>query len=248
MDESEQPKLYDPIRSILLTILIFFSSQIFAGVVLGSILAVAYNTNDPGALIESNMWFHFAYVAVIEAVTIGIIYWLLKIRKLNLGSIGINKPKLKYIGYALGGYVIYFVLFFAVLLATKALIPGLDLEKKQELGVDMATQGRQLLPVFMSLIILAPITEEIVMRGFLFGGLRTRLRFLPAAIITSILFGLAHITQASEGLLWAAAIDTCILSMILCYLRETTGSLWAPILVHMMKNSLAFVFLFNLIG
>ncbi len=139
------------------------------------------------------------------------------------------------------------VLYIAVLIAAKTLVPSLDIEKEQDIGFDRSIKGLSLLPAFITLVIIPPITEEIVARGFLFGGLRTKLPFISSAIITSAMFAAAHIGGAKEGLLWVAAVDTFILSLILCYLREKTGSLWPPIVVHMLKNGLAFFILFNLI-
>jgi len=60
-------------------------------------------------------------------------------------------------------------------------------------------------------------------------------------MVTSLVFGLAHLEFGSGGpLVWAAAIDTFLLSIILVYLRERTGALYAGILLHMLNNFIAF--------
>ena len=41
-------------------------------------------------------------------------------------------------------------------------------------------------------------------------------------------------------------LDTFILSLVLIYLREKTGGLWASITLHAFKNGVAFVALFAL--
>ena len=41
-------------------------------------------------------------------------------------------------------------------------------------------------------LLLAPVCEEIAFRGFLFGGLRQRMRFAAAAIISGMAFGAIH--------------------------------------------------------
>jgi len=90
-------------------------------------------------------------------------------------------------------------------------------------------------------VVLPPLGEETLIRGYLYSGLRQTWRFLPALVITSLMFGLAHLEFGSGGpLVWAAAIDTAILSIVLCYLREKSGALYAGILVHMMNNLIAF--------
>jgi membrane protease YdiL (CAAX protease family) len=71
----------------------------------------------------------------------------------------------------------------------------------------------------------------------LYGKLKNRVPAVVAAIVTSLLFGLAHFQ-------WNVAIDVFILSLILCALRSLTGSIWAGVLVHVIKNSLAYYLLF----
>jgi len=127
----------------------------------------------------------------------------------------------------------------------KALFPSLNFEQEQEIGFSTAVSGLTLVPIFISLVVLPPVVEEILARGFLYTGLRTKLKPILATLITSVLFAVAHL-QWGEGapLLWVAAIDTFVLSMVLCYLRETTGRLAAPIMLHAIKNGIAFAALF----
>jgi hypothetical protein len=83
------------------------------------------------------------------------------------------------------------------------------------------------------------------MRGFLFSSLKRGMTVVVAAIVTSSIFAIAHLQFGSDApLLWLAAIDTFVLSLVLCYLRQKTGSLWPCIGLHMIKNGLAFTVLF----
>lgn len=84
------------------------------------------------------------------------------------------------------------------------------------------------------LAVLAPIAEELVFRGLLYGWLRGFLPFALTAILTSVLFGLAH------GEL-AHAIAAGILGLALAFLRERSGSLWPPIAAHVANNLVAVV-------
>ena len=70
-----------------------------------------------------------------------------------------------------------------------------------------------------------------------------------SSIIVSVLFGLAH-TQFGSGepLLWIAFVDTFVLSMILCYAVDRYKTLWPAIGVHAIKNGIAFINLFVIIG
>lgn len=247
MEPQTQPKMYGPIQSVLLTVFIFIASQIAAAVLVGLIpLFLGWDSARAANWVQDNVWGTFAFVALLEAVNLGLVYALLKNKQLNIRSLGVGTFKINHIGLAVAGFVVYFLVYIVGIVVIKSLVPSLDLEQKQEIGFETTTAGISLLPVFISLVILPPVAEEIVARGFLFGGLRTKLPFLSAAVITSAMFAAAHITGAKEGLLWVATIDTFILSLVLCYLREKTGSLWPPIAVHMIKNGLAFVLLFNI--
>lgn len=130
-------------------------------------------------------------------------------------------------------------LLLTVVLANIALLvlPWFDPQQAQDVGFDNLTKGNDYLLAFVTLIILAPVAEELVFRGYLFGKLRTIAGLLPAVILTSLLFGAVHMQ-------WNLAVDTFALSLVLCSLREMTGSIWAGVLLHMLKNGVAFYFLF----
>ncbi len=100
---------------------------------------------------------------------------------------------------------------------------------------------------FISLVILPPLAEEIMVRGFLYSTLKKAMRPIGAVILTSALFAAAHLPEGgAAGPLYIAALDTFILSLVLIYLREKTGGLWASITLHASKNGIAFLLLFVL--
>jgi membrane protease YdiL (CAAX protease family) len=245
----QRPKLYGPIATILITVFTFFGSQIFAAIAISLIVPIwyEYSAEQVFDALETNPWLQFLFIGIVEAITLGVIYKFLKARKAGFNSIGLNQLQVRHLLQAAIGFVIYFVIFLVIAVAATALIPGLDTEAQQELGFDMSTTGLNLLPIFLSLVILPPIAEEIVARGFLYTGLKAHIAVLRAALITSLLFGAAHLAGGAEGeLLWLAALDTFVLSMVLCKLKDRSNSLWPCIGVHMMKNGLAFVVLFNI--
>ncbi len=78
-------------------------------------------------------------------------------------------------------------------------------------------------------ILLAPLIEEIVFRGFFFAALETRFGFALAASISSFIFAVVHL-----NLLTLAPL--ALLGFIFCYLYQRTGSLWLPIAYHSLFN------------
>lgn len=247
-DETKQPLHYGPFAAILLTILLFIGSQLLAGIIVGLLGAVLHGWSGQ----QTTEWISSGdalpqalIIGLSAAVSIVCLNWFLRRRKDNLQAIGLRDLRFSAVWQAAVAFVIYIVCYFAALAALKALIPSLNLEQEQDLGLDVSARQNVALLVF-NLVIIPPFLEELLMRGFLFGGLRTKLAFVPAALVTSILFAAAHLPEGVGGLLWIGAIDTFILSLVLCYLREKSGSLWPAIFVHMIKNSIALIYLLHI--
>jgi membrane protease YdiL (CAAX protease family) len=86
------------------------------------------------------------------------------------------------------------------------------------------------------IVIAAPISEEICFRGMLFGGLRTRLPRLAAALISGLIFGGLH---ALTGV--SAVPPLIVFGFVLALLYEKTGSIAPGIVLHMLNNSIALI-------
>lgn len=242
-------KLPSPFVTVVFTVGLYFGAQLLAGVVLAFIPSVlGWSPEAANAWLRNSSWAQFLFIAIVETITLWVLYKFLKNRQAGFRDIGLNDPKLRYLGQAVTGFILYFVVYLVILSVVSQLVPGLNTDQKQELGFNTTTSGSDLWPIFIALVILPPLTEEIVVRGFLYGGLKTKLKPATAALIASAIFAIAHLGEGgSGGLLWVAGIDTFILSMVLCYLRDKSGSLWPCIGVHMLKNGLAFVLLFNIV-
>ena len=93
-------------------------------------------------------------------------------------------------------------------------------------------------------ILIAPVTafcEEIFFRGLIFGGLRQRLSLWPAAVASGLIFGLLHLTAGDVGV----ALQLSILGVIFAWAYERSGSLWVPISLHLLNNTIAFISLIS---
>ncbi len=237
---------WGPVAAVLVTIGIYYVSQ-FLGAM---IVSLGYALVHPNAIAQLRGWLttsidaQFFFIVTVEAITLGLLYLFLRARKASFRSIGLRQPKLKDFGFVLVGFGIYFPLLLALFAAIKRFVPKINLEQKQQLGFESA-HGGALVLVFISLVILPPLVEEILARGFLYSGLKRHLPTAAAVLITSLLFATAHLQIGSgAALLWAAACDTFLLSLVLIFLREVTDGLWASIGLHMLKNMIAFVALF----
>lgn len=240
---------YGAAAAILVTFLAYLGSQIFAGILIGSWANIAgKDSAEVLGDIGASTYLQFSFLLIVGIVTLYVIWAFLKSRGNSLADIGLaRKPNIKDIFPAIKTFVVYFLLMIVVSIIVKSLTQ-IDTEQEQILGFeDSSSNTLKLVLVFFSLVIIPPIVEEIMVRGFLYTGLKKTYKFATAAVVTSLIFGIAHLQLGSgEPPLWIAAIDTFVLSMFLIRLREKTGSLWSGMLVHFIKNGLAFLFIFIL--
>jgi membrane protease YdiL (CAAX protease family) len=96
-------------------------------------------------------------------------------------------------------------------------------------------KGFGAIPIQILLIVFAaPVTEEICFRGMLFGGLRTKLPRIAAALICGLIFGALH---ALTGV--TAVPPLIVFGFLLALLYERTGSIIPGMLLHMLNNTVA---------
>ncbi|MCB1168698.1 MAG: CPBP family intramembrane metalloprotease [Leptospiraceae bacterium] len=88
---------------------------------------------------------------------------------------------------------------------------------------------------FLLAVIVAPILEEVVFRGFLYGYLRTHFSVFAAAPITGFIFAILHPQGA------VAIPHLFFLGTGLCLLREYNRSLLPAMVTHMITNLLVMV-------
>ena len=92
---------------------------------------------------------------------------------------------------------------------------------------------------FVSLLVIAPITEEILCRGILFNILKQKFSCPISIIISSLIFGLMHILAGGIIL----AVSATILGILLCLIYQTTKSMKLTILAHSVANLPDFLFI-----
>lgn len=155
----------------------------------------------------------------------------------NATEIGLQHlPTFVDIGLAPIGYIIYTVGATFILNLMK-LFPWFQADQAQDVGFGyFITTGDRILAM-LALVVIAPIAEEIVMRGWLYGKLRTRLKAPIAILLVSVLFGFLHGQ-------WNVGAGVFMLSLVLCSLREITGTIWSGILLHIISNGIAFYLLY----
>lgn len=156
------------------------------------------------------------------------ILWRMNVRNIpypDLGLIRFNKKDL---------YLSVFILAIFIALEEVYMLM-LDIEMPQGFIDFMLSE-----PIILSLIsvlIIAPIAEEFIFRGFLFSQLsRTRLGAWGAVSISSFLWTIIHFQYEFKILL-----ILFIFGIFLGYIRMAYNSLGLPIAIHAINNLVAFL-------
>ena len=86
-------------------------------------------------------------------------------------------------------------------------------------------------PVMLFMMaVFGPVCEEVAFRGILYRGYLKSGSALKAVLLSSLLFGLIHMNFNQAPYAFA-------LGVAMALLMEATGSLWAPVLMHMVFNA-----------
>lgn len=91
------------------------------------------------------------------------------------------------------------------------------------------TEGQSVLAMVFWMGIVAPFAEEMIFRWLIFLRLRDYVRLFPAAMISSLLFGIYHGNVMQ-------AVYASLLGLVFAYVMEMSGSLWSCVLLHMGAN------------
>ncbi|MCX7806317.1 MAG: CPBP family intramembrane metalloprotease [Planctomycetota bacterium] len=83
--------------------------------------------------------------------------------------------------------------------------------------------------VFSATVLAAPALEEIFFRGVIYGAMSRWVPRLLAAVLQAALFASAHRNESQF-------LPIFVMGILLAWLYERTGSLWAPITFHSLNN------------
>jgi len=133
--------------------------------------------------------------------------------------------------------------FLVAGLALAVLVQFLRLPVERKLPIEQLFENRQaafLLAAFG--ILIAPLVEEIIFRGFVFGAVERAWGLRYAVWTTALLFAAVHVPQLRGGTVQMLAILG--VGLVLSWARGSTGSLAASYFIHLAYNTTLFVMLF----
>lgn len=164
--------------------------------------------------------------------------WLVKRARTTKKELGIHRlPNWMDFVWAPTGAVVYLILTTIITALAMSFITFVDYSQPQDTGFSGINDQAEYIMAFLMLVIIAPIAEELLFRGYLFGKLQKYAPLWISILVTSLIFAIVHFA-------WNVGFDVFALSIVLCLLRVVSGSLWPSIMLHMLKNGVAFYFLF----
>lgn len=86
------------------------------------------------------------------------------------------------------------------------------------------------LAIIIAAALVAPVVEELIYRGLIYGFTRSLVGHWPAAILSSALFSLVHVDAV-------ASLPLFVLALGLATAYDRSRSLWVPMLMHMLFNA-----------
>jgi membrane protease YdiL (CAAX protease family) len=149
-------------------------------------------------------------------------------------ALGLRRPRPGAAKLAITAYLAYFA--FALIYS------GLISPHQKDLTRDLGYGDGVFASITAGILIVAvaPVAEETFFRGFVFGGMRTRLAFPWAALVSAAIFGAFHYTGTGS---LTVLPQLMALGLVLAWLYERSGSIYPTIAVHMLNNAIAFAIL-----
>jgi membrane protease YdiL (CAAX protease family) len=132
---------------------------------------------------------------------------------------------------------------FPLILASSAMVTSLmhaDPQKDSQPIMQLfehVTEPSKRIPIILLAVVIAPLAEEFVFRGFLYGVVKRYAGAVPALIFTGITFALIHLHAPS-------LLPLFLLACVLTLAYELSGSLLVPMAMHSLFNSVSLLGVF----
>ncbi|MDF2977473.1 MAG: hypothetical protein K0S40_2201 [Actinomycetospora sp.] len=152
------------------------------------------------------------------------------LRVRSAAAVGLRRTSWRWIGLGVVAGIVGLVTSVGVVAAYVA-ISGDTSDLRPDLSAGASGSGVQVALFLVLGAVLVPFAEELFFRGLLFGALR-RHGFLVAALVSSVLFGLAH------GLS-VALVGAALFGALTAVLYERSRSIWPAVAAHVTNNAIA---------
>ena len=215
--------------ALILPILVSLIFSMIANVIAGA-------RGIEASVITDNMWFMTAYSIVSILCYVGIYLVYNKIQKIDFKAINL-KFNLKWHTYLImivvGVISLFGIQYFISIIDDLLISLGYNMAST---SINPTSWGTFFLSVFV-LAILPAIGEELIFRGIILNGLRTRFNDIASIFISAILFASMH--QNLQQLIYPF-----LLGSIMAWAVVRSGSLISSVIIHFTNNFLVVLLTF----
>lgn len=234
---------WGPLGVILITLIAFVGLDILVLLIAAGAYAQLHEASLFQAVggMQQNLWWLLGYLAVSRLGAVGAIYGYVRSRGSGWHALGVRRFSWgRATGIIVAGLVGFFIIAGFVTELLERFMPEVDITAQQDIPFLEAATTTDMVLAFLAIVIIAPIVEEIIFRGFLLPAFAKRMGVIAAIVITSVLFGALH----APPLIAAVQIGLFAVFLSLAYLA--TRSVWPSVALHVAKNLIAFYVLFFL--
>jgi membrane protease YdiL (CAAX protease family) len=236
--DQESPAVWGLVATLLWTVLIAVAFLVVQIIVAG-IYAIVTMREVPRAKVEAalaGLQFDGLFLAVCTVVTLLVCAPLIVgIVKLKRGSqlkdyLGLKVPRLRQL-------LVWSIITIAFGALVDLILTLLHEHKTSEFMLKVYGSANPRWPLWLAIVIVAPVFEEIAFRGFIFKGLAaSRLHWTGATLITSLLWAAIHLQYD-----WYEVSVIFALGLVLGTARALANSTLLTIWLHCLVNILASV-------
>jgi membrane protease YdiL (CAAX protease family) len=159
-------------------------------------------------------------------------------RHMRLSSLGLRLPNWRWLLAGIPMAFAAFVLEDGGGLVGRVIFPTAA-ASNQCVGI-RGSFGASLALALVSVAVIAPVSEEVIFRGFTFRYLHGRLPLWSSVLVSAVIFSAAH-AGWQEPTLFLPVFTTGVL---LAYMYAKSGSIWPGVIVHMTLNIVATIAIF----
>lgn len=237
LSAEHSPSVGKSIAWLILFVLLFYGAALIFGAVYGFYVGVTdpqlvadVQTLEEAAIDAMLSPFGIAVTFVIQAILlIPVILWASNFSHQSWRETLAFRP----VAWSVLGF---WMLVYAAYLIVQSLVEWVAPTDLGDFIESLA--GSKHLGLALGMILIAPVIEELIFRGYLFRAWRhTRMGLWGTLILTSLLFTGIHAAQYSGIIL----VYMFALSLLLGLARESTGSIWPPLAFHMVNNLIAVI-------
>lgn len=167
---------------------------------------------------------------VADTIGIGLIYLFIRLRPVITFSeyLGLR-------GISVKTFMLWHLLLLGFLLLSELVMK--TLHQSDQFMVSAFSSTTHLVPLFLAVVVVGPLFEELLFRGFMMPGIaRSQLGPIGAILISSAIWAVIHLQYNAffMGIIFG-------FGLLLGYAHLKTRSIYVPIAMHSFNNLIAFV-------